>query len=96
MPGDDWKLTINVNVPYDLFVSEEKGHNSNPNPFNYDIAFKDMPAGRNFSLHASNLKYNHGFVMLIKMHAWDYVTNQPNPSYNFTYVVSNSRSQASS
>jgi len=75
MTGDEWKVTIQSNVAFDLYVSETEGVNSNPNPFNYDLQFSNMTANRNFSLHASNLKYNSGFVMLIRLHAYDTIKN---------------------
>jgi len=71
-----------------MYISQENGSWSDPNPFNFDSQFLNMPANRSFTLRGDNLKSDGPFVMAMKVHAYDTANNKPLPfnvNYYFDY-----------
>lgn len=82
--SDNWMLQLQSSVPYDLYISEKESIYSDPNPFDYDSQFLNMTPNRNFTLVPGNLKYNNGFVVAVKLHAFNTAKNSANP-FEFSY-----------
>jgi len=73
-PHSNWSLSVDSDFDFmTVYVSE--GVDSNPNKYNYDLQFKDVPQGEVIKISRDVIPYNN-FSVAVALEGLDFMTNE--------------------